>query len=148
MSSAIRYDDFKRRYLALRCALYRAAEIRDAELRYLEKCAYDIVAELDPDIDLAFYDKVMVQVRQEGALTEEEEFVIDAAESALDSARQSLISAGIRPTDINRRYDQMHQSAENRLLLLAHEYADAREDDLDLCLGEEWEDALLKCQKN
>lgn len=69
-SSASTYDDFKRRYLALRCAVYHATEIRDAALQYLESCAYDIVAELDPDIDLAFYDKVMVQAQQEGALTD------------------------------------------------------------------------------
>jgi hypothetical protein len=144
MSSALRYDDFKRRYLALRFAAYRASGLRDAEFRYLDKCAYDIVSELEPDLDLVFFSKAMSQPQQEGALTEEEEFMLDAVESALNSARQALISAGIRPADINRRYDRLAQNTETLFLLLAQEYSAARQEDPDLCLGEEWEYYLLK----
>lgn len=143
-SSAYIYDDFKRRYLALCLAFQRAKLLEMTDISYLAEFTAGIVAQLDPDLDLVFYNKVKANPQQEGSLSEEAEFMIDCIESAMDSARQALAAAGIKESEIARRYDRMRHSAENRLLLLAHEYADAREDDLDLCLGEQWEDDLLK----
>ena len=143
-SSAYIYDDFKRRYLALYLAFQRAKLLEMTDISYLAECTTGIVAQLDPDLDLVFYNKVKSTPQQDGSLSEEEEFMIDCIESAMDSARQALAAAGIKESEIARRYDRMRQSARSRFAILAQEYSVARQNDPDLCLGEEWEDELLK----